>query len=71
MIGKTNTGLALLYPIDPDGLSDYRLDRIDDMVHAYIEAQLQISQNLAISGAMRWPYSFRPEAVVDTKVSIA
>ena len=54
--------------IESDGVLDFeKVERIAANASAITESLMQLSYIAAISGAMRWPYSFRPEVSVIAK----
>lgn len=56
--------------IDAFVLGGDRLQLITDILAASAKANMLLSYNLGVSGAMRWPLSFRPEVLVSTTVEI-
>ena len=47
-----------------DVLGDERVRAIVEALATHAAAQFYTSYNLAVTGAMRWPASMRPEAMV-------
>lgn len=63
----------LVFRIDPDAWEVVGYERMRAIAKAAnhaIQANMRLSHDLAMSGAMRWPMSMRPEVCVLTRVDI-
>jgi hypothetical protein len=48
-------------------LGDYRMDAILGVIKSSVDHQLFSSYMVAVSGALRWPISMRPEVLIDAR----